>query len=725
MASRGTGQGRKIAGVQRRTPLQSLATCLSTFVWRSTRGEKLAMAKSRTNEQEQIDRGVGLAYFILGQKGMALRVVEEALCSLDLMLGKQDKIRRNYQTLMGFVKWEERARPVRTTVKLTPAQMFQWLVYEKSEARERDTEFNDSPYPPSQDDMVVRYIKHLVRITMKRNSFYVTLGVGRLLYEYGTQEVKLMYDVLTQSDSARMKEMNYLRKQKMILMEKIFERFGQMIQTVTTAHGEKRFDVQPTTDRLVRLVNECLKRFTPWGTTCVIEPQFDPTSVLPLYYAGTNSADEDAVEMNRIHTVLHSECFPQFIGGLSQFVSRLPPDSPDKGCAFESPRERLAVPQFGDAANGQPRGDRFSRPQLEPEDYRLLQSRRNAQARRRKAYAAEQLRVHVDGFERAAFDPRRTTRIQLEIEPEADLIEVRGEDAEGELLLATLIVCPADIPPGGIFKDRIVLEGGQKIMIQLTPISDTEGELLNVQVDVSYAETNLSRVIVLAAQRGWSALLNLTKPQSRSQEMLKPAYLWFSRAGIAAALAITILTVIWLQQPQNPPDLPPAPAPSAQGPTILPPEPISPMPPMPSPAQPTLRPEVPMLIARANWNTEPEAAFRAMRIESVRGEAMSVDLTKDRVELLLNFPAEDEEGDTINRYRISLASEGELIWRRTLRSPQLSPDSNAHILELRIFASQFPKTEPIHIKIEGQTGKGWREVGSLLLQRKKPTKNGQ
>jgi hypothetical protein len=46
-------------------------------------------------------------------------------------------------------------------------------VYAESDTWERCTERGDSPYPLTEEDMIIRFVKHLVRITVRRNSFRV------------------------------------------------------------------------------------------------------------------------------------------------------------------------------------------------------------------------------------------------------------------------------------------------------------------------------------------------------------------------------------------------------------------------------------------------------------------------------------------------------------------------------------------------------------------------
>ncbi len=111
-----------------------------------------------------LQRGFDLAYFIHGDKASALRIVTEAAEKLDVSMASQDK-RLYYQPKVDHF---------RTKVSLSRLHLFQRLIYIVSEKHEKEWESRNRA---DQSAMVVRFIKHLVRITWKRNSFYVALGV--------------------------------------------------------------------------------------------------------------------------------------------------------------------------------------------------------------------------------------------------------------------------------------------------------------------------------------------------------------------------------------------------------------------------------------------------------------------------------------------------------------------------------------------------------------------
>lgn len=326
-----------------------------------------------------------LAYFIHGNKETAFFIAEDALDGLPAELIYQHKNRKPSERLRGFWKWGERTRPVRKTQLLTEEQMLQWLVYRESQKWEIQTERGEGLYPISEEDLVIRYIEYLVFATMRNGSFSTTLAVCSLLHQFGRRETRLFYDVLTQSDSARMKDTNYIGKQRLQLLERVSARFNGFLRTERRAGDEKQYVMRPTTERVISLVTQSLQRFTPWGTTCVIKSGFDVTDIPDLYFLGNNQ-EEDLIEMNRVHTVLDPQCLRRFVNGLADYVQSLSAIDADKGCNFDLPDERIAVPQFFTFKGGPPPADRFQTPKLVDADYTRLERSRQARGRRRKSF---------------------------------------------------------------------------------------------------------------------------------------------------------------------------------------------------------------------------------------------------------------------------------------------------------------------------------------------------
>ena len=656
------------------------------------------MTTANSKDHAHFDLAFELAYCIHVNKEVAFFVAEDALDGLPLMLGNQERHRKPSERLRGFWKGGERTRPIRKTIKLNERQMLQWLVYKHSESWERQTERGEGLYLPTEEDMIVRYLEHLVFITLRRGSFYVTLAVGQLLHQFDRRETRLFYDILTQSDSARMKDMGYIGKQRLELLERICRRFDEIIQTVKTASGEKHLVMRPATPEVIHLVHKSLRRFAPWDTACIVKSGFDITDIPGLYFSG-DGGDEDLIEMDRIHTLLDPECFARFIEGLSKYVRTLPGNNQDKGCNYDSPNERLAVPQFASFSSGSSRGDRFQSPELTAEDYIRLQRTLDARTRRRKSFTPQQLCVYVDNVLSQSFDPKRKDPSQFVIGPEAGVIEVRGRDAEGELTLAIVIVDYDQIPVGGALRDLVVHQGGQKVEIQLTPIRDAEGEVEGGQLEVTYAE------------RAWLGLTGLMRRNRDVSENPRPNYAWLMKAGVAVALIVAALILIWFQlRPSREEVSTPQ---QAEQPATEEEKPVSPAIPSAPPEQLPASAAAP-LIASATWSKNPQTALRAIPIEPTRGEVKTIDLSRRQTQILLNLP-QYADSAKYSRYRITIVAANEKLWQQTLRAPAVSLTGNAHILNLTLFPQRMPSNTQYELRVDGQTQSGWQRLGHVLL----------
>lgn len=656
-------------------------------------------ASREVGELQDLRRAFELAYFIHASASTALSVTEAALSKLDHTFGKQG--RRFHYVPAGRRQSEGiPSNAMRTKVSLRKEHLLQLLIYAESDSWERCNEHDNISTPLTNEDMAIRFIKHLVQITLKRNSFYVALGVGRLLYEYETSQVRQMYDILMQ-DHARFRDNSYLRKQKKILMREMIERFDHLIRLAKTAQKEYRFVTQPTTEPLINLVNECLRRYTPWNTACVVPTSFDPAELIPaLCFSGADPDRESPVEMNRIHAILHPDCFSRLVAGLG----------------LESPHRRLTVPQFFFSDNKEPRGDRFNPPPLTREVELRLQRTRKDRARRRKAYRVGLLRIYVDDVESALFDPVCRARTELIIPPMVNVIEVRGQDAKGELALATMLVCYEDIPVGGSLRDVLVLEDGQRLTIVLRPIRNDLGETKEVHVEIRYAETRPLRVISWMAQRAWQVLVRRARGYGEGSQESKPDYSWPIKAGLTLLLILAaLITLLNLlkSKPFSVPapqrvELPPA---AVEGPST----PMS-----SSPVHVAPRTEKPRssMIARATWTDNPKAEARAVRIEIRRGDVPSVDVPFTQTMLPLVFNRADAEDRTYRQYRIVLVAAEEPIWQQTIQAPRVSNSSRRdQVLNLELSPQRFPNADSYRLRVEGLTEAGWQPVGQIHLVR--------
>src|ERR1700752_4762655 len=114
----------------------------------------------------------------------ALGIVTEALQAVDVRLSAQVEA--------------DRHDPIKPTkVRWNTAQWFQILILCKSAPYEIEQEAEKRP-SISYEDMIIRYLKHLVLTTFTRNSFHVSLGLSRLIYNYSAAEAVAIYDLVFQ-----------------------------------------------------------------------------------------------------------------------------------------------------------------------------------------------------------------------------------------------------------------------------------------------------------------------------------------------------------------------------------------------------------------------------------------------------------------------------------------------------------------------------------------------
>jgi hypothetical protein len=373
--------------------------------------------------EELCERAFELAFFLQGDAAVAAEVTARALAKLAVAASAQGR-RRAYLP-----------RGRRTRLSVGEAHLLQRLIYVESEPFERVGERGEL----EEARWVVRFLKHLVRLTLKRNSFYAVLAVSRLLHGYSTAEALDLYALLVQ-DPGRVPDDDYGRSRKKRLMEELRERFGERLEVVGERGGEQRFRAVDDPAPLRPLVEECLRRFTPWGTGCPVPEVFDPRSTeLPeLAFTGSDADREHAVELRRFHAVLHPDCFARLAAAL-----RWPP-----------PAEKLEIPRFRSPAPGEPMN---GPPRLEEEERRVIAARLAEEDERRRRSRSRFLAVRIDGEERARFARGTAVRLTLPslLEGDAELVEIRG--AEDGALFAVWL---AGEPPAGIS-----LGGGERLEI--------------------------------------------------------------------------------------------------------------------------------------------------------------------------------------------------------------------------------------------------------------------
>jgi hypothetical protein len=449
-----------------------------------------------------LNKAFELAYFILGDRSASIYVAMAAMDKLKTASTNQG--RRLYYTPTGRSAYPA----ARTKVNLSDLHLLQRLVYIESELFERLIEGQRKTV--QQDDLIIRYVKHLVRITTKHNSFYVTLGLCRLLYNYSTGDTSDIYNLVLQ-DPERIRDDYYYRARKKRLMQEIKDRFGSLVRTQRGLRGEERFQPQEDSQQYASLVKECLIRFTPWHSACALPEELDPKRnvITQLLFEGGDPDREHEVELNRIHTLIHPEC-------LTRLTAALGLDPVD---------ERLELPSFFVSNDGsRPSEDRFNPTRLTEGELDAIRRYLDKNGVHRKQFSQAQLRLLVDGKRQADFQLEQSHSVKFDLEEGSELIEIRSV---GSLVAdedTSLAVCLLRYDQSGILPvdSSVVLGKGPRLSLTVFPVTDDSGEASGATLKVGYQQTASGVFGSLQQIGSWLHKLIDFRPQSRIR-MLNPA----------------------------------------------------------------------------------------------------------------------------------------------------------------------------------------------------------
>jgi len=439
-----------------------------------------------------LERGFQLAYFIFPSRKQAVGILGGAIQKLKAQRGRES--RRTY--------WRDKylKRGI-TRISREDGDMLQWLIFYESDRYEREQE---SAREATIREMVLRYVKSLVRMTSAMSSFHVNIGLHRLLHNYSTRETQQVYESVTD----RYPGADEYRRAKSVLMNKLGQRFGAMLKTCRTQHGELRFEPSEQQTIWAALVEACLKAFTPWSTrnACPVPSNFSESEQkLParLSGSGVTQADQNQIEINRCHAFIEPVCFGRLARGL----------------AMEPPGSKLDLPRFF-----MEKSDSVDHSKQPPEPPQLTGEERKAiaddvadQAARRKNAGSGTLIASIDGKERARLQMGGDSGRQFEIEEGAELLELWTEDQDAPLLLATHKI---------VYRD----EAG------IAPASFSLGlkhARLSVQISGSVETQEGARRAIVSLE---------CRPKATTEERLAG---WMKAAPKFALAAVTLMAVGW------------------------------------------------------------------------------------------------------------------------------------------------------------------------------------
>src|ERR1043165_6828446 len=298
------------------------------------------MSKKITTEELQ--QAFDLAYILHPRADVALRVTIDACDFLAGIDSTQARRRRSLNHYKAAIPHEQR---------------LQQAVYVVSYRRELDQEsprpWMTPKYTPTREDLIVRYVKHIIWKNSLLHCRNLAVGIGCLLYSYQPSEIAELLGFY---------EENNLRKIKARIAKDLRDRFsnagivrpnGKSIRTIPASEN----------DRL--LVQQALEVLTPWQSSH-LPPATPETLILETLFDENNPLSE----WKRKHALIDPECagLAHLVNEYNNFFASI-----SIRRKLADPLEMLVLPDF--AGNPTPPQERFKRRLLSENEKMLLKER--------------------------------------------------------------------------------------------------------------------------------------------------------------------------------------------------------------------------------------------------------------------------------------------------------------------------------------------------------------
>lgn len=417
----------------------------------------------------RLERAYQLAFFILGNPEASERVAIEAVDRLQVAVVTQD--RRYYYIPQGSQRQLGRSSGARSKVNFSELHLLQRLVFDETDDEEKEQE------RAGLDDrrLLIHFLKHLVRITIKRNSFYVSLGITRLLHRYSINEAIALYGLLMQNPG-RAKDNYYWRSRKSQLFQEMKSRFGELVTLTRGAYGEERFVPRLDQASYADFVALCFDKFMPWETQCPLPSGESPVagSIPALAFDGDDPDEEHRTEVARMHASMHMQCLGRLIAGLD----------------IEPPITRLDLPEFNHQEKHNQQFTENSLPMIETDPMNSSAMRAKLEERQTRRQSVQQtprrIKILVDRQPRATLDLESANQTEFKLLEGEEFIEIRASEAP-DLCLA-LYPIDYEMLQQTLTSEKFTIEltGDQKLHFTLTPERDAEGMLTGAAVSASY-----------------------------------------------------------------------------------------------------------------------------------------------------------------------------------------------------------------------------------------------
>ncbi|HKW32218.1 MAG TPA: hypothetical protein VJN92_04385 [Candidatus Acidoferrum sp.] len=170
-------------------------------------------------------------------------------------------------------------------------QTFDYRVMTELSDAEREQESNG--YRLSEADFIKRFVKHLILLSLSRNSFWAAVAVFQVLCNYPTSALDLVYPFVAPNRSID-KDKWQCSRNRGKLLKFIGERFGVCPENLFIEDGPQ---VYSPLDWQVRTIKECLAVFRPLGRVTVPE-RYRGSLLLP--YDENDHRGDERIEVDRM-----------------------------------------------------------------------------------------------------------------------------------------------------------------------------------------------------------------------------------------------------------------------------------------------------------------------------------------------------------------------------------------------------------------------------------------
>lgn len=420
-------------------------------------------------DKESYARAFELAFFLLGDKRLAEFIAREVSLKLNLDFRLMKKGRESYKAESFY------------RVKLNKVLMLDKMVYTKVREHEPVSLRADGGGGGLQVDertMIVRYISEIVSDSLNRDSFYLAIGLLRILFNYETEEVRKVCEVLIQNPDVP--DADSCRRKKSGLMKKLQERFNGSLEIIEVGgQREQRFRAHVDSSRFIELVQECLNIFTPRKPGCFhLPPQFDPLNHVIAQLQNPNGHKSHSLERLRMHMLIHPPCLEPILNSLK----------------FLAHARRLEIPLFQINNEGSvPPSNDSSGPNPNPaENLQCLEDECRQQQKRRERISPDEIRVLVDNVERGVMKLNEPQRLKIELEDGEGIIEFSGQDKQGRLCLGLHFL---SWDSNEITEEpevyRLAINRGRMVRFDITYLKDADGDAVGAVIDCAYQASSI------------------------------------------------------------------------------------------------------------------------------------------------------------------------------------------------------------------------------------------